>query len=176
VTQLATLGIPPHGARRENDMNHTRRTLSAAIALAGLGLADIAFAQKKDADKPKGKGKAKHKNGKDLLGDKIKTNGNHQLEKSGPHTVSVDVKDGKIAKFHVKHDQKGELQVKKYKTSKKMAQLDQPDRGIVLVQYIGTTYIGYAYYDEYGDEVIYWYPYDMIYDGDTGAVEYVAAY
>jgi hypothetical protein len=42
--------------------------------------------------------------------------------------------------------------------------------------YIGTTYIGYAYVDEYGTEVIYWYPYDMILDGDTGAVEYVPAY
>jgi hypothetical protein len=172
----------PNRARRETDMNHTRRTLSAAIALAGLGFAGMGFAQKKDndkkdADKPKGKGKAKHKNGKNLLGDKIKVNGNHQLEKQGPHAVSVDVKDGKIAKFHVKHDQKGELPVKKYKTSKKMAQLDQRDRSpIVTVQYMGTTYIGYAYYDEYGDEVIYWYPYDMIYDGDTGAVEYVAAY
>jgi hypothetical protein len=27
--------------------------------------------------------------------------------------------------------------------------------------------------DDYGDEQIYWYPYDMILDGDTGAVEYV---
>jgi hypothetical protein len=159
-------------------MNHTRRTFSAAIAMVGLlGFAEIGLAQKKDADKPKGKDKAKHKNGKDLLGDKIKVNGNHQIDKQGPHAVSVDVKDGKIAKFHVKHDQKGELPVKKYKTSKKLAQLDKPDQSsIVMVQYIGTTYIGYSYIDDYGDEVIYWYPYDMIYDGDTGAVEYVAAY
>ena len=35
------------------------------------------------------------------------------------------------------------------------------------------TYIGYAYYDDYGDEQIYWFPVDMIYDGDTGAIEYV---
>ena len=27
----------------------------------------------------------------------------------------------------------------------------------------------------YGDEVIYWFPYDMIYDGDTGAIEYIPA-
>ena len=37
----------------------------------------------------------------------------------------------------------------------------------------GTVYIGYAYYDDYGDEQIYWYPYEIIYDGDTGAIEYV---
>src|SRR5665647_1399132 len=105
-------------------INHTRRTLSAAIALSGLlGFAEMGFAQKKDADKPKGK--HKHKNGKDLLGDKIKVNGNHKIEQQGPHAVSVDVKDGKIAAFHVKHDKKGELPVKKYKTSKKMAQLDK---------------------------------------------------
>ena len=41
--------------------------------------------------------------------------------------------------------------------------------------YLGTTYIGYSYYDDYGDEYVYWFPYDMILDGDTGAIEYVAA-
>ena len=41
--------------------------------------------------------------------------------------------------------------------------------------YLGMTYIGYSYVDDYGDEQIYWYPYDMILDGDTGAVEYVPA-
>ena len=161
-------------------MNHTRRKLSVTVALSGLlGFTKIGFAQKsnKDADKPKGKGKAKHKNGKDLLGDKIKTNGRHKISQDGPHEISVDVKDGKIAAFHAKHDKKGEVPIKKYKTSKKMASLDAPTHSaIVTVQYMGTTYIGYAYYDDYGDEVIYWYPYDMIYDGDTGAIEYVAAY
>lgn len=164
-------------------MNTTRRTLSAAIALGGLGLMNAAFAAK-DEDKAKGgngkaKGKAKHKNGKDLLGDKIKVNGHHKIDQNGPHSVEVDVKDGKIAAFHVKHQTKGEVPVKKYKTSKKMARLDEaPQSPIVMVQYqnIGTTWIGYSYYDEYGNEEIYWYPYDMILDGDTGAVEYVAAY
>jgi hypothetical protein len=37
----------------------------------------------------------------------------------------------------------------------------------------GTTWIGYSYIDDWGDEVIYWFEYEMIYDGDTGAVEYV---
>ena len=39
---------------------------------------------------------------------------------------------------------------------------------------MGTVYIGYAYIDDDGNEEIYWFPYDMIVDGDTGAVEYVA--
>ena len=49
--------------------------------------------------------------------------------------------------------------------------------GYMQVQqtYLGTTWIGYAYYDEYGDEQIYWFPYDVVYDGDTGAVEYYPA-
>jgi len=44
-----------------------------------------------------------------------------------------------------------------------------------LTQYqdIGTTYIGYAFVDDFGDEHIYWFPYEMILDGDTGAIEYV---
>jgi hypothetical protein len=140
----------------------------AATALAGT-LPQVALA----------KGKHHHKSGKDLLGDKIKSNGNHVIDKNGPHTVSVDVRDGKIAGMHVKHATKGELPVKKYKTSKKMAAAEAQDGfmrvGYMQVQqtYVGTTYIGYSYYDEYGDEVIYWYPYDMIYDADTGAVEYV---
>jgi len=119
-----------------------------------------------------------HHNGKQLVGDKIKTNGEHVIDKKGPHTVSVNVTNGKIAGLHVKHAQKGDVPVKKYKTTKKMAQSD----GLRLVSYpdmvaqtqdLGTTYIGYSYVDDYGDEQIYWFPYEMILDGDTGAVEYV---
>ncbi len=149
----------------------TRRSVTTGFALACMVAAlPPALA----------KGKHKHHNGAKLVGEKIKKDGKHVLEKKGPHTVSFEVKDGKIAGMHVKHDKKGELPVKKYKTKKKMAQA-QP--GIVTVsyiqvqdQYLGTTWIGYSYYDDWGDEYIYWYPYDMILDGDTGAVEYVAAY
>lgn len=151
-------------------MNITRRN---AVALAGAALipalSQFAFA----------KGKHQHKDGKSLIADKIKTNGKHVIEKKGPHTVSLDVKDGKVAGMHVKHDKKGDLPVKKYKTKKKMVAQAQPQGfvrvGYMQVQdtYLGTTYIGYAYYDDYGDEVIYWFPYDMILDGDTGAIEYI---
>ena len=44
---------------------------------------------------------------------------------------------------------------------------------LAQAQSMGSTWIGYSYIDEWGDEVIYWYEYEMIYDGDTGAVEYV---
>lgn len=151
-------------------MKTTRRTLLAIASLAAIP----AFIQVAQA-----KGKAHHNNGKNLLGDKIKSNGNHVIDKKGPHTVSLDVQDGKIAAMHVKHEKKGELPVKKYKTKKKMAQaaggLIYASYMQVQDQYLGTTYIGYSYYDEYGDETIYWFPYDMILDGDTGAIEYVPA-
>jgi hypothetical protein len=152
-------------------MTTTRRSVLAIFGVAAFP----AFMTAAQA-----KGKPHHNNGKNLLGDKIKSNGNHVIDKKGPHTVSLDVQDGKIAGMHVKHEKKGELPVKKYKTKKKMA---QAGNGVVYAaymqvqdQYLGTTYIGYAYYDDYGDEQIYWFPYDMILDGDTGAVEYVAAY
>ena len=101
------------------------------------------------------------------------------LHKKGDHTVSVDVKNGKMAALHVKHAKKGDLHIKKYKTSKKMATaggLQYASFVLAQAQSLGTVYIGYAYYDDYGDEVIYWFPYEMIYDGDTGAVEYVEVY
>jgi hypothetical protein len=34
-------------------------------------------------------------------------------------------------------------------------------------------YIGYSYIDDQGNEEIYWFPAEEIYDADTGAVEYV---
>lgn len=167
-------------------MNQNRRLFTAGVAALGISaLAGSAVAAGKDDDKAKGsgkekgKGKAKHKNGKDLLGEKIKKNGKHVLEQNGAHTVSVDVRDGKIAGMQVKHSKKGELAVKKYKTTQKMASTDVMQYASmqhVQLQQLGTVYIGFAYYDEYGYEEIYWYPYDMIYDGDTGAIEYIPVY
>lgn len=151
-------------------MNITRRsltTLAAAIGLFAIGGAAMAAP------------KAKHNKGKDLLGDKIKRNGKHVINKKGAHTVSVDVKDGKVAGMHVKHNKKGDVQVKKYKTSKKMAQgggMHYASFLLAQAQSLGTLWIGYAYIDDDGYEEIYWFPYEMIYDGDTGAIEYVPVY
>lgn len=44
-------------------------------------------------------------------GGKIKENGNYVIDKNGPHTVSLDVRDGKVAGMHVKHETKGKLPV-----------------------------------------------------------------
>ena len=153
-------------------MNRTRRLITTSVAALGaFALIGGVIAAPK----------AKHhnNNGKQLLGEKIKKNGKHQIDKKGDNTVSVDVKDGKIAALHVKHAKKGDLPVKKYKTSNKMAQaygFQRASLQLAQAQSLGTVYIGYAYYDEYGDEVIYWFPYEMIYDGDTGAVEYIPIY
>ena len=176
-------------------MNRIERLLTSFVMILGLlAMGQSAIAQGKghgegqghgQADKgPGGKGagqkahgKSNHHNGRDMLGEKIKTNGHHVIDKKGDFTAAVDVQNGKIAGMHVKHTTKGDIPVTKYKTNKKMAQA----RGQIVyaslhyVQdtYLGTTYIGYAYVDDYGDEEIYWFPYDMILDGDTGAIEYV---
>jgi len=146
-----------------------------------LAVVDAASAQ----GKGKGKGKAKqhsHHNAMQLLGEKIKTNGHHKIDQKGEYTTSVDVRNGKVAGLHVKHATKGDIPVTKYKTNKQMALRNDDGQagGFRLAafsqeQYLGTLWIGYGYIDEYGNEDIYWFPYDMILDGDTGAIEYIPA-
>jgi hypothetical protein len=121
--------------------------------------------------------KRNHHDGKQLLGDKAKKDGNHVIDKKGPYTVSFDTKGGKIADAHVRHATKGEIPVKKYKTNKKMAAMDYrvslATFLLMPAQYETTGYIGYAYIDDDGNEEIYWVPATMVIDPDTGAVEYV---
>jgi hypothetical protein len=120
-----------------------------------------------------------HHDAKQLIRDK--SDGRHEIDKRGKYHVAVDMKGGKIAAFHVKHETKGEVQVKKYKTHKKPPQVAGTEReGLIyasyqLVQYqdLGTEWIGYSYIDDDGNEQVYWVPYDMVLDGDTGAVEYI---
>ena len=162
-------------------MIRARRYLVAILAVIGL-IAMVGSADAQGKGKGKGKGKHHHLSGHQLLGDKIKTNGNHVIHKAGKYTVSATVKDGKVAGINVKHSEKGDVPVTKYKTTKKMATKIGESNGISLVSYrsmlaqtqdLGMMYIGYSYTDEYGDEYIYWFPYEMIYDGDAGAIEYV---
>jgi hypothetical protein len=176
------LTAPVNFLKLEVDMVRAHRYLVALLAVLGL-IAMVGFADAQGKAKGKGKGKHNHLSGQQLLGDRTKTNGHHVIDKKGKHTVSVEVKDGKVAGVHVKHSEKGDVPVTKYKAHKKMAwrSTSEPNgmslvayRGMLAqVQDMGTTYIGYAYTDEYGDTYIYWFPYEMIYDGDTGAIEYV---
>jgi hypothetical protein len=163
-------------------------TLSLA-ALALVAIDTPTYAQGKGKEEQHGKGSQKdkkkkehkHHNGKNLVGDKIKQNGKHKFHEHGKHTAFVNVKNGKIAGVEVTHADKGAVPVKKYKTNKKMADasaggLQRASFVLAQAQSMGTTWIGYAYIDDYGDEVIYWFEYEMILDGDTGAVEYVPVY
>jgi hypothetical protein len=166
------------GGRRDErrltmNMNRVQRLFTALVVIFGLfALGETALAA------PKAKGKHhNHHDGKAMLGEKLKTDGHHEIHKKGPYHTSVEVKGGKIAGVHVKHETKGDIPVTKYKTNKKMAQaggrLVYASLNSVQYQDMGTVYIGYAYVDDYGEEEIYWFPYDMIVDGDTGAVEYI---
>lgn len=152
-------------------MDRTQRLLTAILITPVMfAFVDAAVASPK----------ANHHNGQRLLDGKIKSNGQHAIDKQGDNTVSVEVKNGKVAGVHVKHAKKGDVPVKKYKSSKKMAKLEtdglqNASFNLTQDQYLGMVYIGYAFVDEYGDEYIYWFPYDMIFDGDTGAIDYVPA-
>ena len=147
-----------------------RRLFSVVALIGAVAFIGTAFA------------KHQHHNGQQLLGNKINMNGKHDLHKVGDHTVSVQVDNKKIAGLTVAHRTKGNVAVKKYKTSKKMAQgndLDAPMENAGLVQAASyqlaqsaIVYIGYAFSDGI-DEYIYWFPAEMIVDPFTGAVDYV---
>jgi hypothetical protein len=146
-------------------MNRMQRFLTSTIVVLGaFALASMAVAAPKQS----------HHNGQALLGAKIKTNGNQVIDKKGKFTVSAEVKDGKVAGIHVRHATKGNVPVTKYKTNKKMVAMDGPlYASLGLPQDLGITYIGYSYIDDYGYEQIYWFPYDMVIDPVTGAVDYI---
>ena len=119
-----------------------------------------------------------HHDARQLVADKLKKDGHHELEHKGKYATSVEVKGGKIAAFHVKHSEKGELAVRKYKTHRKVVQASgaravYASYRVAQLQDMGTEYIGYSYVDDEGNEEIYWVPVEEVYDGDTGAVEYV---
>jgi hypothetical protein len=146
-----------------------RRTVLALVG--SVALVNTAFA------------KHNHNNGPQLVGNKLGTNGKHEIHKVGEHTVSVQIENKKIAGVSVTHRTKGAVAVKKYKTSKKMAQGDEIDAPVEtngsLVQTVdyriaqsGVVYIGYSFFDGV-DEQIYWFPAEMVVDPFTGAVDYV---
>jgi hypothetical protein len=154
------------------DMKRKQHLLTATFAMAGiLALGQAALAAKMH----------NHHNGKQLLGENLKKDGHHEIDHKGKYHAAAETKGGKIARFHVVHETKGEIPVKKYKTHKKMAQA--AGAHLVNVSFalpqdqmvdMGTVYIGYSYIDDDGNEEIYWFPEDEILDADTGAVEYVS--
>jgi len=127
--------------------------------------------------------KHNHNSGPQLLGNRLNTNGKHDIHKVGEHTVSVHIENKKVAAVSVTHRTKGNVAVKKYKTTRKMAQGNEIDAPAAtngsLVQPAGyqvaqstVVYIGYSFFDGV-DEQIYWFPAEMVVDPFTGAVDYV---
>jgi hypothetical protein len=148
-----------------------RRLLPATIAFLGvLALGNSAVAAMAKVQH--------HHNAKQLVGEKLKQDGHHDIDHKGKFTTSVEVKGGKIAALHVRHSERGDIPVKKYKTHRKLAENQSP-RAIYVsyrlaqMEDLGTEYIGYSYVDDEGNEEIYWFPAEEVYDPDTGAVEYV---
>jgi hypothetical protein len=149
-----------------------RRTF---LALAGsVAFAGSAFAAKHN-----------HHDGAALLGGKINTDGKHEIHRVGEHGVHVHVQNKKVARVTVEHRTKGEVPVKKYKSSRKMVQSDgwvpaaiETSGDLVeradyrVAQAI--VYVGYSFVDPVtGAEEYYWYPATMVVDPLTGAVDYV---
>jgi hypothetical protein len=149
-------------------MNRVLAAIVITFSLLAIGSVAFAVAAKKQ----------NHHDGHKLVAAKLKTDGHHNIDKKGHYTASVESKGGKIAAFHVVHDTKGQIPVKKYKTNKKMVQasgshLTYASFALPQDMDMGTVEIGYSYIDDDGNEEIYWFPAEEILDGDTGAVEYV---
>src|SRR6516162_9672927 len=106
----------------------------------------------------------KHQAGLQLLGSKINTDGKHEIHKVAGHTVHAHVSNKKIAKITVTGP-KGDVAVKKYKSSKKMASLGGSAHEFIVkvaanqIAQASSDYIGYAFTDPVtGDTYIYWVP------------------
>lgn len=97
--------------------------------------------------------KATQHDARPLVAEKLKTNGRFQFHQNGQYSVFADVSNGKIRTVKVSHPGFGGVPVKKYKSAGR---------------------VGYAYVDEKGAQVVYWFPRDMVEDLDKGAAEYKA--
>ena len=119
-----------------------------------------------------------------MLRHTVKQHRRHKHEQHGKCESDVDAHNGKVSGVSVKHTEKGDVPVTKYKTDQDMSNAynQRGASGIMLASlapaqvYVGTTWIGYAFIDDYGDEIIYWFPYDMVLDPFTGAIDYYPAY
>jgi len=148
--------------------------LTAAIALVAVfGLVASASA------------KHQHHAAHLLLGNKHHTDGKHELHKHGEHTIHVHVANKKITNLTVIHRTKGNVPVKKFKTSKKVVHEQGSTRvvegngqgqvhfvadGNTDVAQVTTVYYGYAFFDG-TDWIIYWFPADYVVV-DASWVEY----
>jgi hypothetical protein len=122
-----------------------------------------------------------HHNAHSQLGNKLKTDGKHELHTHMDHTAHAHVKGGKVANVEVNHKTKGGVRVTKYKSAKKHhAQAesgvehhyvgfnpdDNEECGGVVIAYVGW---GYTLN---GVDIIYWFPVAIVLGADQGAIIY----
>ena len=150
----------------------SRRVLLNLLVSGAFATAASAEPAKKEPAK-----KQHHKNGHSLLGGKLKQNGRHQVDMAGQATVSADVNNGKVTAMSARHPQKGDLAVRKVKSTRKLAEME-PGRIQVAanaedVQLAQAAVYYYAWcFDDGLDEYCYWYPADVVIV-DSSWVEYV---
>jgi len=153
------------------------RTLPVMLACAGIiaaGSISIATGapQGKGQDRGgPGKNQAQkqhnHKNGHNLLGEKIKQNGKHQIDKFGNRNVAAEVMNSKVVNMTA-----DDLMAKKVRTKMKMA--DAAPAGFQLVQFTDVYYYGYCFDDGFTEQC-YWYAAEEV---ETGGYweEYIPPY
>ena len=128
-------------------MLFTRRTVMAlAIGTSLLSATGLALAKN-----------AHHKNGHNLLGAKIHKNGKHGIGKIGANAVVADVSNDKVIGMSA-----GNLPVKRFKSTKKMADLNEDKlqvaaNGELRLAQADTFYYAYCF-DTGMDLECYWYP------------------
>ncbi len=142
--------------------------LLTIVAVLGLVMFASAAADAKGKTK-----KSRHHDAHSMTKEHLKKDGVHEIHKNGKHTASAEVQGGKIKSFHVKHETKGEVAVRKVKSkSKKVAMLDTDGDAPVASDTV-YAYDGYCYVDDEDVENCYWYPVEIVIDDFSGAVEYV---
>jgi hypothetical protein len=98
-----------------------------------------------------------HKSGHDLLGDKLRHDGRHEVDKVKGRSVTADVKGGKVVGMGA-----GDLKMRRVKASHKMAEADGrlirvASRSPFQLAQNEDGYYGYCFDDEV-DDFCYWYP------------------
>jgi len=152
----------------------SRRTvLDLLVSSAFVTAAGAEPAKKQEPGK-----KHQHKNGHNLLGEKLKQNGRHQIDKAGQATVSAETNNGKVTAMSANHPQKGNLPARKVKSRQKMAETESESvrvaanvEGTQLAQTIVYTSYGWCF-DDGLDVYCYWYPADVVIV-DASWVEFV---
>lgn len=133
--------------------------------------------ERKEAPKPARARVHRHVYGMDLLGDKLASNGDQKLVVQGKFAISAYIRSGRIAELKVRHAEKGDVPVTKY-----VKKAERPGRSDVRLASLSRAslaqlvpmWIGYGYTDDESEETVFWFPIDVILDGDSGAIEYDA--